>query len=257
MKLLALGLKAKRILIASGDGNEFRLTWKAFCRHAIFRWRHPLPTDHYDFLMPQEQAWNGEQVLILQSAEPAYVLRALDRLGEKPLFRNPRYTLFCRNRPEVVKRFEGHPMLCRIWPHTEACDGWKHLRNLRRLGFDAVVLFLTGDPSYRKIKLFAFLLGVPARRMLVFNEAIDCFFLKLHPWLKLVSHRFRGRPPSEAWSPWRQSAYVAASLTLKSGLLPFRFLWLLWVWFRLRLAGLRSSRKSHDHSLRLPLFPGA
>jgi hypothetical protein len=254
MKLLVWRLKAGETFIASGDGNEFRLTWKSLCRHAVFRWRHPLPTDHCDFVPPEATA---ERVLILQSAEPPYVLRALDRLREKPQFKNPRYTLFCRNRPEVMSRFRGHPMLDAVLTHSEARDSWAHLRNLRRLGFDAVVLFMTGDPSYRKIKLFAFLLGVPARRILIFNEALNCFFFNLDQWLTLVSHRIREQPHSEAWSGWRHSARALASLALKSALLPFRFLWLLLVWLRLRWAGLRATRKRHDDSLRLPLLPGA
>ncbi len=45
-KLLGLRLRAKKTFIIGGDGNEFRLTWKAVCRHSIFRLQHPLPTDH-------------------------------------------------------------------------------------------------------------------------------------------------------------------------------------------------------------------
>lgn len=271
MKLMALRLKAKEIFIASGDGNEFRLTWKAICRHAVFRRRHPLPTDHWDFVPPQtaskenepepnhaaervceaNQACEGERVLVLQSAEPFCVLEALNRLREKPPFRNPRYTLFCRNRPEVVESFREHPMLYEVLTHSETRGSWKYLRQLRRQGFDAIVLFMTGDPSYRKIKLFAFLLGVPVRHILIFNETLDCFFFNLDQWFALVSHRIQKRPRPGAWPRW------PISLIIKSALLPFRFCWLLLVWLRLRLAGLRSSRKSHDYAQRLPLFPGS
>jgi hypothetical protein len=271
MKLLALRLRPKEVRIVGGDGNEFHLTWKALCRHAVFRWRHPLPTDHWDFVPPQaaseerepepkdaagqvyeaDEVYQGERVLVLQSADPLYVLQALKRLREKPPFRNPRYTLFCRNRPEVVGSFREHPMLYEVLTHSETRDSWKNLRQLRRQGFDAIVLFMTGDPSYRKIKLFAFLLGVPVRHMLIFNEAGDCFFFNFGQWFALVSHRIQ-EPPRLGAGPQQ-----LLSLTIKLALLPFRFLWLLLVWLRLRLAGLRSSRKNHDYAQRLPLFPGS
>ncbi|MBN1569909.1 MAG: hypothetical protein JXA73_18840 [Acidobacteria bacterium] len=270
MKLLAWRLKAAERLIIAGDENEFRLTWKAVCRHALFRWRHPLPTDHWNFVLrpakieapetePEAQTgqvFHGEHVLILQTAEPPFVLQALDRLNEKPLFSDPCYTLFCRNRPEVVDKFRGHPMLSRIRIHSEAGDSWKHLRELRRAKFDAIVLFLTGDPSYWKLKLFALLLGVPLRRILIFNEGIDCFYFNYRQWFALIIHRMQSRPMPQAGSKWSHSARILLSLLLKSVVLPFRFLWLLLVWLRLRYAALRYSRKNDDDSLRLPLFPG-
>ncbi len=264
MKLLALRLKAAERLILAGDGNEFRLTWKALCRHALFRRKHPLPTDHWDFVLPPvkvdvpdaepesktrpEQTFDGEHVLILQTAEPPLILRALDRIREKPLFVDPRFTLFCRNRPEVVDKFRGHPMLYRIRIHSETRGSWSHLRELRRSNFDAAILFLTGDPSYWKLKLFSLLLGVPLRRTLIFNEGIDCFFFNWRQWFSLIIHRMQSRPMPQAGSKWSYSARILVSLFLKSVVLPFRFLWLLLVWIRLRLAGLRYSRKKNDCS---------
>jgi len=259
MKLLALRLKAKRILIVAGDTNEFHLTWKAMCRHAVFRWRHPLPSDYCDYLPTQEEEadYEGERILIIQSAEPIYVLKALERLKEKPPFRNPRYSIFCRNRLEVVGSFQGHPMLCQVFTHSAARGSWKHLRNLRRQRFDAVVLFMTGDPSYRKVKFFAFLLGVPLRHMLIFNKAIDCFFFNLDQWSALVLHRIRDHPQADTRLRPGNSTLILLSLAIRLVLLPFRFLWLLVVWLRLRFTGLRLSRKRHDYSLRLPLLPGS
>ena len=242
-KFLGMRLKAKEKYILSGDGNEFRLTWKAFCRHAVFRFRHPLPTDHRDYAFQGTQ----EKILLIQSAEPAYVLSALERLEKKPLFVNPQFSIFCRNKPEIAHRFEGNPMLSQIIAHCETRNSWTHLRNLRKQRFDAVVLFLTGDPSYWKVKLFAFLLGT--RRILIFNESTDCFFFNIHQWLALIAHRVRVRPYHGANSQWGRSARILVSLVLKSVILPFRFLWLLFVWIRLRSAGWSASRKSHDYSL--------
>ncbi len=234
MKFFALRLKADATYVDIGDGGEFRLTWKACIRHFQFRLAHPLPTDHWVLVCPPAdsvpaEAWEGEKVLIIQSAEPPGVLRALDRLKERPLFRNPRYTLFCRNRPETVRPFLDHPMLHEIRTHSETKGSWTHLRRLRRERFDAVVVFFNGDPSYRKIRCFAFLLG--ARHKLVFNEYNGCFYFTLGRWLTHVSRRLGEK------SRWGQPVFSFRSpllLTLKALLLPFRFLWLLLVWLRLR-----------------------
>jgi hypothetical protein len=255
-KTLAFRLRLQNAYILGGDGNEFKLTWKAICRHAVFRIRHSLPTDHPEYLddIASNESMRGfgtpgsrEKVLIVQSAEPPYVLKALDILREHPHFINPSFTLFCRNKPEVVSSLDGHPMLRRIFTHAETQDSLRHLLVLRRQRFDGVVLFLTGDPSYWKVKIFAFLVG--ARRILVFNEEGDCFFFNLHRWLELISYRIRVRPCPGGSSKWGRSTFILVSLMLKSALFPFRFLWLLLIWFRLRVAGLGSSRGSHDRPL--------
>jgi hypothetical protein len=236
-KCLGFRLRAKKTFIISGDGNEFLLTWKAVCRHSIFRFRHPLPTDHWDYV---ENA--SEKILVIQSAEPGYVLKALDRLERELVFINPAFTIFCRNRPEILGSFQGNPLFEQVVSHSEARGSWNHLRSLRRQRFDGIVLFLTGDPSYWKVKLFAFLLGT--RRILIFNEANDGFFFNLHQWLALISHRIQGG--FYPGSKWSRSTRILFSLILKSVFLPFRFLWLLLVWLRLRVAGLGWSKKSYD-----------
>ena len=253
MKLLSLRINTGQRYITAGDGNEFRLTWKAICRHTIFRLKHPLPSDHYDFVMapsPEEEMTYhaGERILVIQSAEPNFVLKALERLNDKSPFHNPLYTLFCRDRPEVLKSFENHHMLDQVWIHSETRECWKHLRKLRGQRFDAIVLFLTGDPSYRKIKLFAFLLGVPLSRILVFNETIDCFFFNWIQWFGLVSRRMRKNPRLGIGMERMHYLYVTVSSAAKIVLFPFRFLWLLLVWVRLRLSGIKSSIKNHDYS---------
>lgn len=114
------------------------------------------------------------QVLIIQSADPELVLKALDHPGNLRLFRDAHLTLFCRDRSEILKPFAGHPMLHRIETHSET-QGWRgHFDRFRREHFDAVAVFFTGDPSYWKIKCFSLLLGV--RRKHVFNEYGGCSF---------------------------------------------------------------------------------
>lgn len=244
MKRIALRIPAKVVEVDIGDGSRFRLTWKAFIRHSLFRLRHWLPTDHWQFFVPEPAPAPapphlGERVLIVQSAEPQHVLEALKSLNGQPLFRNARYTLFCRNRPEIVRQFDGHPMLYQVITHSESRGSFRHLLALRRERFDAVVLFLTGDPSYWKVKYFAFLVG--ARNKLIYNENNDCFYFSLRKWLPLVAHRFGERIDAGAQPRWTGQLRILLSLAVKLLAFPFRFAWLLLVWLRLRRAGLKNT----------------
>ncbi len=231
-----------------GDGGHFRLTWRFFLRYWLFRIRRPRPADHTWFVLhdgdddPAREP--VERVLVIQSAEPRFVLRGLEHLQRNPLFRNPRYTLFCRNKPEIVSSFHGHPLLAAVRTHSEARGAWQHLLELRARNYDAVVVFFTGDPSYWKIKYFAFLLG--ARHKVIFNEHNDCFFFTWRAWASFLMRRM-GATPARGNLAWRYRAQTAVSLVLKAVLLPFRFTWLLLVWVRLRRAASphRSGRGEH------------
>jgi len=242
MKRTALRIPAGIVEVDIGDGSRFRLTWKAFIRHSLFRLLHPLPTDHWQFVAPEperEPPYNGERVLIVQSADPQHVLAALTSLHRQPLFRVARYSLFCRNRPEIVRQFEGHPMLYQVITHSESRGSVRHLLALRRERFDAVIVFLTGDPSYWKVKCFAFLLG--ARNKLIYNENNDCFYFSARRWLSFVGHRLGERAEAGRQPRWTQQLRILLSLTVKLLAFPFRFAWLLLVWLRLRSAGLKDS----------------
>jgi len=199
----------------------------------------------------------GDRILILQSTESVFILKALQQLKEGSIFCNPRYTLFCRNRPEVVESFQNHPMLDQVLIHSETRRSWQHLKNLRSRGFDGIILFMTGDSGYWKVKLFAFLLGVPRGRILIFNENSDCFFFNWSQWIELVSIRMRERLLSGTGIKHTHYTYIIASSITKMALFPFRFLWLLLVWAKLRLSGIKSSRKHYDNSFQLPPFSGA
>jgi hypothetical protein len=237
LKIRALTIPAANIDVDSGDGSVFRLTWRALLRFWLFRLQHPLPSDHYTFVPPraeveQEVYYQGEKILIVESAEPPYILRALEHLSERHLFRNPRYTLFCRNRPDVVGRLQTHPMISEVRTHTETQGSWEHLKHLRKERFDGVVVFFTGDPSYWKIKYFVFLLG--ARHKVIFNENNDCFFFAWSEWLALIAHRLGERSRHGSGPRWLYQVRLMLFLSIKCLLFPFRFVWLLLVWVRLR-----------------------
>ncbi len=255
MKLAALRVPARSRRIDIGDGHDFRLSPGTFLWFLRTRWKYPLPSDHYLFVSrppmrrrgdrqpdtgtEAQERYFGEEVLIIQSADPPVVLRALEKLKERPLFRNPRYTLFCRNYREVVAQFKDHPLLYRTMSHSETRGALGHLSLLRRERFDAVVVFFTGDPSYWKIKFFPFLLG--ARHKLVFNENGDCFFFSWGAWRKHLSRRLAQSLDNTPAPPRHLRARSLAIPVVKLALLPFRFFWLLLVWVWLRGSGLRSS----------------
>ena len=229
----------KNTIVDMGDGGQWPLTWRFVIRYWLFRLRHPRPTDHALYVPHKEASkasyHDGERILIIQSAEPAFVLRALDRLGQEPLFRNPQFSIFCRNDPETVARFQNHPMIKAIRTHSEAAGAWRHLHDLRRMRLDAVVVFFTGNPSYWKIKLFAFLLG--SRHVLVFNENCDCYFWSWKNLLPLLVQRAGEQSRTGLETRWKSELRALLLYLTKLVIFPFRLAWLLVVWVRLRSKG--------------------
>jgi ADP-heptose:LPS heptosyltransferase len=152
--------------------------------------------------------------------------------------------MFCRNQPEVKLALKNHPLIHQVWTHSEMRDAWKHLKFLRRQKFDGVIVFFTGDPSFTKMKYFAFLVG--ARHKIIFNEHFNCFFFAPGRWFSFLAHRF-GEHWLERKSPaWHYHGRLLLFLSLKVVLLPFRFAWLLLVWLRLRGAVLLTENKYDD-----------
>lgn len=267
MKLVALRIPARYRDIDIGDGHVFRLTAGAFVRFLLIRWKHPRPTDHSEFAArPQRPVHRApkaeevavtearsrelrepvrpgrparERVLILQSADPGYLLRSLDLWKDQSIFREPQYTLFCRDLPEVLGQFRDHPMLSRIVRHSELKGAFRHWRELRRERFDAVVAFFTRDPSYWKIKCLVFLLG--ARHKVIFNENGDCFFLSWSTWVSHLSYRLAQQRAQGVETQSAAHARALAVPVIKLMLFPLRFLWLLLVWLWLRSSALRAS----------------
>jgi hypothetical protein len=126
-------------------------------------------------------------------------------------------------------------MIHEVVTHTETRGAWNHWKILRRRRCDALIVFFTGDPSYWKVKYFAFLLGV--RHKLIFNENGDCFFFGVRSWLSFLAHRMGERSRLGFQPHWSHQARAIGFLMTKLLLVPFRFVWLLLVWIRLRSAG--------------------
>jgi len=251
MKRVAFRIQAKQTIVEIGDGSRMRLTPGNFLRFLPIRWKYPRPTDYARYLfevqtsLPGEadsQDWAGERILILQSAEPGIILKALDRMRENPFFVSPRFTVFCRNRLEIIARFRGHPMIHEIISHSETRAAWKNLMELRRRRFHGVVVFFTGDPSYWKIKYLMFLVGAP--RKLIYNEFEGCFFLDWKLLYRHWTYRLKTHCGVRPSSRWTEPVRFPATILLKLALFPFRFFWLLGMWAWLRSTALKDGLNS-------------
>ncbi len=172
--------------------------------------------EHLDAVDYPPAATKGEprtmkegKILIIQSASPSCVLKGLERLNGMQRFRNSHRTLFCRNRSEVLKHFAGQPMFDRVISHSETQAWWEHFKRFRRERFDAVIAFFTGEPSYWKIKYFAFLLG--GREKFLFDENNNCVVLSLRTSFRLFERDliFFGIFQANAWKINRALRWLA------------------------------------------------
>lgn len=211
---------------------------------------------------------NCHRVLVLQTASPSYVKRAMKEILAKELLGPVHITLFSRALPDELSQFRGISWIDELSVHHESRAALKHLRELRRGRFDVVVAFFTRDPSYWKMKLFVFLCG--GRHLLLFNEHLGCFFFTPSAFLQFLLARFREwrlrskqklgyalgtsqvliLQPASLWLALLRPLHLA----LKVVVFPFRFLYLLvWTaWKRyqrrrfLRSLGARISFQSLD-----------
>jgi hypothetical protein len=249
MKFLALRIKSGISMIDMGDGGNWRLTGRFVIRYHYYRLWHPRPNDYYRYVPRQERLQardhhDGDRVLILQTASKDQMLLGLERLAQTTIFHNPLYYVFCRNHSDVERAFKNHPLIHEVWAHSEMRDVWKHLRFLRRQRFEGLIVFFTGDPSYTKMKYFAFLVG--ARNKIIFNEHFNCFLFSPGRWFSFLARRFAEHWLESKSLSWHYQTRRLLFLCLKVVLLPFRFAWLLLVWLRLRGAALLTENRYDD-----------
>jgi hypothetical protein len=185
-----------------------------------------------------------QRILVLQTAVPSYVKCAMEDILAKNLLGPVRITLFCRAIPEEHSQFLGAPWISELCVHHEMSGALRQLLDFRRRRFDVVVAFFTADPSYWKIKWFAFLCR--GRHLLIFNEHLGCFFYNPIAFLRFLWVRYNewklrikqqlgyalGTPqgmmttyPSSFWLRLIRPFH----LLFKFAVFPFRFAYLL-VW---------------------------
>lgn len=216
MKSFAFALGIRRLLIFNEHLDCFFYAPGPFLRFLTNRCLHGVAPSA---VLGTNRPTIPERILVLQSAEPEVMAPILETLSERELFYDPQLTLFLRNEERYRAYFADKPYVKQLQMHTRMANAWAHLRRLRGARYDAVILFLTGDPSYWKMKYFAFLCG--ARRLLIFNENLDCFFFTPRAFLRFLLNRWR-RAGAHASPPLSVLAKILRPL-----IFPFRFAYLL------------------------------
>lgn len=187
------------------------------------------------------------RVLVLQTAVPSYVKRAMEDLLPKNLLGPSEITVFSRAIPDELAQFHGVSWIDDLIIHDEGRGALRHMLHLRSRHFDVVVVFFTRDPSYWKMKVASFLCG--GRHMLIFNEHLGCFFFTPSAFIQFCRARAREwqlrnkqkigyalgtsqghlAQPSSIWL----RLFRPVHLLVKVFLFPFRLLYLLgWTAFQ-------------------------
>src|SRR5690349_15306469 len=107
----------------------------------------------------------GEKVLVLQSAPPEVVEKALDVLAARNLFFDPDITLFGRADELALSQIRERADVQRVLTRPKTGSTLVLLSTIRRVRFDVAVIFFTGHQGYWKMKLLALLCG--ARHLLI------------------------------------------------------------------------------------------
>lgn len=189
-----------------------------------------------------------QRVLIMQTAQPSYVKRAMESILAKNILGPARLTLFCRALPDELSQFRDIVWIDEFLVHHETRSALAHLRRIRRERFDVIIAFFSRETSYWKLKLFVFLCR--GQRVLVFNEHLGCFYLTPSTLIRFSKARWREwrlrhkqklgyalgtsqgfiPPPSTVWLTLLRPFH----LLLKIAIFPFRLAYLL-VWTSLKL----------------------
>jgi ADP-heptose:LPS heptosyltransferase len=131
----------------------------------------------------------AEKVLLVCTSTTSNVSRAVGVLRQKA-FQSPQIDLLCRalELPDYEKNPNVRHVL--VFPHRQ--EYWAALKlwgQILRERYNVVAVLWCLDPGRFKAKLFAFLCG--GRRLLIFNENLDCEYLKPRYLMAIMSSRGR------------------------------------------------------------------
>jgi hypothetical protein len=169
-----------------------------------------------------------EKVLLVCTSSPANVRRAIERFPQDPVFLDYQLDLLCPSGD--LPDYQSWTNLRQLLPFPKRGSYWAAFRLWARLireRYAAVVVLWCLDPGRRLSKLFALVCN--GRRILVFNENLDCAFLSFG-FLRLF---LRARARAKTFDGGTLARVVVASLKQGSRrvarifLLPFRLLVLL------------------------------
>jgi len=165
----------------------------------------------------------AERVLLVCTSTIPNVKRALGILHDS-VFRFPQIDLLCSS-AELLD-YEAQPQIQKVlvFPHRQ--EYWAALqlcRQIRKASYDVVAVLWCQDVERARTKAFALLCG--GKRLLVFNENLDCEYLKPSYLKAIVASRARhGWQLPKSWigfvQRWLQSGTWGVMRVL---LFPIRF----------------------------------
>lgn len=169
----------------------------------------------------------AERVLLVCTSTISNVTRALGVLHDS-LYRSPRIDLLC-NAAELLD-YEGQPRIQNVlvFPHRQ--EYWAALqlcRRIRKSSYDVVAVLWCQDAERASSKAFALLCG--GKRLLIFNENLDCEYLKPSYLKAIVLSRTRERRllPTSWVQKIRKPLYTGYRVGMRLLLLPLRLVLLL------------------------------
>jgi SAM-dependent methyltransferase len=104
-----------------------------------------------------------KKILVIQSADIQLVRHVIVSIRNNSQLQNARVVLFCRSKEDSLayaKQALESRQIDEYIVHDESHGAAAHLRRLRRYHFHLCALIINKDPSYRKVLLFTFLLGI-------------------------------------------------------------------------------------------------
>ncbi len=127
----------------------------------------------------------NEKILLIVSSSSSNVSAAINRLKTQ-VFLNPKIDLLCTL--SDLSWYEGNPQVGQILifpPRREWNSIYRLKCRIDREGYNAIAVIWDGQGARNRPKIFAF--GCGLRRLLVFNENLDCGYFRpafLGQWLK-------------------------------------------------------------------------
>jgi hypothetical protein len=184
----------------------------------------------------------NEKILLIVSSSSPNVMVAIDRLNTQ-VFSNPRIDLLCTL--SEVSSYEGSPRVGQIIifpPRREWNSIYQLKRRIDREGYNTVAVLWDGQDARIRPKIFAFVCGL--RRLLVFNENLDCSYFRpvfFAQWLKAHFKETDWRTPRGRMIPMAPILLFMGTL-LRLILFPLRLMVLLGLVCELKMSGWWRSR---------------
>lgn len=169
----------------------------------------------------------AERVLLVCTSTASNVRKAIGVI-QNVLYRSPQIDLLCKS--SELAEYKKEEPLQNIWvfpKRQEYRAALKLWRRIRKESYDVVAVLWCQDTERAKAKCFALLCG--GKRLLIFNENLDCEYLKTSYLKAMVLARTReDRRLPQAWAQRiRKPLNIGNWAGMRLLFLPLRFMILL------------------------------